>query len=287
MHQDVSQQITVYKPNQRHELGVFETWRIMTQNMVRARELIWQLFKRDLLAGYKKSFLGFTWLFISPILGIVSWVFLQQAGVLETGELSIPYPAYVIMGTVFFALFLDALNAPLKQVQTCRAMLVKIRFPREALILSAIGQVLFSFAIKLGLLVATLLILQVPVQPTFLLAIIPLLGLLLMGIALGLLLTPVGLLFHDITHGLTVAGNALLFLTPVVYPPPLEGALGVITAYNPLTPLLMSARGFVVGGAGDYTISMLIVILATVVLLSFGWLIFRLALPILIERIGI
>lgn len=99
MHQDVSQQIRVYKPNQRHELGVFQTWRIMAQNMVRARELIWQLFKRDLLAGYKKSFLGFTWLFISPILGIVSWVFLQQAGVLETGELGIPYPAYVLVGT--------------------------------------------------------------------------------------------------------------------------------------------------------------------------------------------
>jgi ABC-type polysaccharide/polyol phosphate export permease len=57
----------------RHELGLFRTWAVMARNVWGARELIWQLFKRDLLAGYKKSFIGMAWLFISPLMGIVSW----------------------------------------------------------------------------------------------------------------------------------------------------------------------------------------------------------------------
>ena len=48
--------ITVYRPNMRHEHGWFECWAVMARNVWGARELIWQLFKRDFFAGYKKSF---------------------------------------------------------------------------------------------------------------------------------------------------------------------------------------------------------------------------------------
>ena len=44
-------QMTIYRPNQRHELGVFKTWVVMAKNVINSRELIWQLFKRDFLAA--------------------------------------------------------------------------------------------------------------------------------------------------------------------------------------------------------------------------------------------
>ncbi|MCK5011005.1 MAG: hypothetical protein KAS98_11000, partial [Deltaproteobacteria bacterium] len=83
MVKESSQQITVYKPNQRHELGFFYTWAVMARNILNSKELIWQLFKRDFFASYKKSFVGISWIFLSPIMGIVSWVFLQQTGMLH------------------------------------------------------------------------------------------------------------------------------------------------------------------------------------------------------------
>ena len=80
------QRITVYRPHMRHQLGWFRTWAVMAANIYGARDLIWQLFKRDLTAGYKKSFVGISWMFIQPIMGIVTWVFLQKAGMLRPGE---------------------------------------------------------------------------------------------------------------------------------------------------------------------------------------------------------
>jgi lipopolysaccharide transport system permease protein len=107
-----------------------------------------------------------------------------------------------------------------------------------------------------------------------------------MGITLGLLLVPFGILFRDISYALAISGTGLMFLTPVIYPPPTHGLLAVITAYNPLTPLLMSARDFLVVGSSTYVLSMVVIMLITLVLLFASWVIFRLALPILIERIG-
>jgi lipopolysaccharide transport system permease protein len=258
----------------------------MVRDLFTARELAWRLVVRDISAQYRQTMLGYFWAVFPPLVTSLIFILLNSSNILTMKETGIPYPAYIIMGTVFFALFVDALNAPLKQVNASKAMLVKINFPREALVLAAIGQVLFSFGIKLILLVATLVFFQVPFQPTILLTPIPLAGLLLIGIMLGVLLVPLGALFHDITYGLTIASSALMLLTPVVYPPPTEGLLAKITAYNPLTPLLMAAREFVVAGSGAYLPSTLVVLLAALALLFPTWLILRLALPILIERIG-
>jgi lipopolysaccharide transport system permease protein len=260
--------------------------RSMVHDLIASRELAWRLFLRDISAQYRQTALGYLWAVFPPLVTSLIFILLNSSNVLTIKETGIPYPAYVIMGTIFFGLFLDALNAPLKLVNASKAMLVKINFPREALVLAAMGQVLFSFGIKLVLLIIMLVVFEVPLQPTALFAFIPSAGLLLMGTLLGVLLVPFGVLFHDITYALTVAGSGLMLLTPVVYPPPTEGLLTTITAYNPLTPLLMAAREFLVVGSGTYTVSMLAIILMTLILLFPAWVLFRLALPILVERIG-
>ncbi|MFC1799069.1 hypothetical protein ACFLZL_04615, partial [Thermodesulfobacteriota bacterium] len=107
----LSEQATVYRPNQRHDLGFFETWLVMSKNILKSRELIWQLFKRDFFAVYKKSFLGITWIFVAPLMGIVSWVFLNMTGMLHPGDVGIPYPAYVLVGSSVWGLFLGFFNS--------------------------------------------------------------------------------------------------------------------------------------------------------------------------------
>jgi hypothetical protein len=50
--------ITIYSPNQRAKTGFFMTWIVMVRNIINSKELIWQLFRRDFLMAYKKSFRG-------------------------------------------------------------------------------------------------------------------------------------------------------------------------------------------------------------------------------------
>ena len=134
MVKESSQQITVYKPNQRHELGFFYTWAVMARNILNSKELIWQLFKRDFFASYKKSFIGISWIFLSPIMGIVSWVFLQKTGMLHPGEMGIPYPAYVLIGTSMWGLFMGFFNSAKETLSSGQSLVMQVNYPHEALL---------------------------------------------------------------------------------------------------------------------------------------------------------
>jgi lipopolysaccharide transport system permease protein len=92
-------QTIIYEPNSRKKLGVIKIWATMFRNIMTSRELIAQLFKRDFLMAYKKSFIGMGWIFLSPIIGIVSWVFMNATGVLRPGDVGVPYPVDVLLSS--------------------------------------------------------------------------------------------------------------------------------------------------------------------------------------------
>ncbi len=277
--------VTTYTPESRLRhplLLVKEMW----CDLIASKELAWRLVVRDISAQYRQTALGYFWAVFPPLVTTLVLILLRSSTVMEVEGIGIPYPAYVMMGTIFYQLFVDALNAPLKVVTESKAILTKINLPREAFVLSGMVQVLFSFSIKLVLLVGAFVYYGVSIQWTALLVPLPLLGLLLLGTTLGVLLIPIGLLYKDIQSALLVATSGLLFLTPVAYPPNTEGMLGTIMRANPITPLLMGAKDLVTSGIPSNLTPLLIVFGLTVVFLLLGWVVYRLALPIIIERIG-
>ena len=129
------------------------------------------------------------------------------------------YPVYVLTGTVFFGLFSDGMAAPLRAVTNSKSLLIKVRFPREALLLTAWAQTLLSFLIRIGLLIVSLALLRAHISPTVPLALIPCFGLMLFGMMLGVLMVPLGALYQDITYGLVLLTSALMLVTPVAFAP--------------------------------------------------------------------
>jgi lipopolysaccharide transport system permease protein len=157
----------------------------MFRDLRSSRELAWRLTVRDISALYRQTALGYFWAVFPPLVTALVLILLKSSAVMEVKDQGIPYPAYVMMGTVFFQLFVDALNAPLKIVTESKAIFTKINLPGESFILSGMGQVLFSFAIKIILLIVVFIYFKVHVCWTAVLLPIPLLGLLLLGTMLG------------------------------------------------------------------------------------------------------
>jgi lipopolysaccharide transport system permease protein len=277
--------ITRYTPESmlRHPITLLKE---MFRDLKASRELAWRLLIRDISAQYRQALLGYFWAVFPPLVTALVLILLRSSAVMDIKDIGIPYPAYVMMGTVFFQLFVDALNAPLKVVNESKAILTKIDLPREAFILSGTGEVLFSFGIKVILLIGVFIYYKVHISWTTVLLPIPLLGLLLLGIMLGIFLIPMGLLYKDIQSALLIATQGLVFLTPVAYPPSVGGTLGKIMDLNPVTPLLMAAKDLVTHGIPGDLIPFFTVFALTMVLLFIGWIVYRLALPIIIERIG-
>lgn len=258
----------------------------MQQDLLASRELAWQLMVRDIRAQYRQSLLGIAWAFLPPIITAIGFTLANEAKVINIQATNIPYPAYVIFSMALWQTFVEALNGPIQAVTLAKPMLARVNFPREAIILAKLGEVFFNFAIKLILIVVVFIWFRVPVSWTVILAPVALIHLVMLGTLIGILLSPLGALYQDVSKGLTMATGFWLFLTPVVFPVPKEGMFGLLVRLNPVTPLLVTTRELATTGIVSEPFSFWVVSILTFIGLLLTWIAFRLAMPYVIERIS-
>lgn len=258
----------------------------MLGDLLASHELAWRLALRDIRAQYRQAALGLLWALFLPLANTAVWLFVQGTGIVAIRDTGLPYPVYVLSGTLLWSIFMDAFTAPLQQSNAARPMLSRINFPREAILVSGLIQVFFNAAIKIAVLAAALLFLGV--VPGWLAVFFPLalLGLILTGTALGLLVTPLGMLYTDVGRAAAVFMQFLMFLTPVVYPAPAAGWAAELFRFNPLTPLIQTLRDLLTGYPPEQLCAFLAVSGAMAVLLCLAWAVYRAAMPILIERMS-
>jgi lipopolysaccharide transport system permease protein len=258
----------------------------MWRDLLASRELAWRLMVRDISAQYRQSFLGIVWAFLPPIALALVFVILNSRKLINIGETNIPYPAFAMFGTVLWQVFVDSLNAPLRVVTASKPMLAKINFPNEALILSGMGQTLFNVGIKLLILITVLIIYKMPLTWGAPLSLLAILVLVLLGTTFGLLITPIGILYTDVARALGLVTGLWFFITPVVYPPPTSFPFSLLAVLNPVSPILVGARDLATQGVLQNPIPFFVVTSTMLVVLGVSWVIYRLAIPILVERMS-
>jgi lipopolysaccharide transport system permease protein len=276
-------EVRVYSAKNRQE-GFSSLLKEMFRDLSKSMDLGFRLAKRDIQGMYRQSLLGIFWAFITPLLTSVIWIFLNAAGVIKTGQTNIPYPAYVFAGTILWSIFSEGIMAPITQTQQSKSVMSKINFPKEGLLVAAFYKLSFNSLIKIGLLVVFFLFMGV--YPTGTIVLVPLivLGLMIFGFVVGMFLTPIALLYGDVGRAIPLALQLLMFLTPVVYIMPAEGVLLKIMQLNPVTPMIMSVRNFLSGYDFYMPGYFAVVVLATLVLSGIAWIIYRMSIPIIVER---
>lgn len=261
-------------------------WREMRRDLFASRELALRLFVRNIRARYRQSVLGYVWVFLPPAAGTLLFLFLRQAGIFSVADTGVPYAAFLVCGFVLWQTFTDAVQSPLRMVSQSRAMLTRVNFPREALVLAGLAEVLVTFLVRALLLVAVLAWYRIVPSSgawLFLPAVLVLVG---TGIAIGLTLVPVGILYQDVENVLALALPFWMLLTPVLYPAQGAGPGAWLMKLNPVAPVLDTARAWLLGAAAVHVQGFLLTGVCAGVLLLAGWFGYRLALPILIERMS-
>ena len=258
----------------------------MVNDLATARILALALAKRDILAMYQQTFLGYFWAFLLPVVNTLTWLFLRGAGIVKLEDTTMSYPVYVITGTVLWQVFTEAFQAPIQEVAASKTLLTKINFPREALILSGIWKTLFNAGIKLIVLVPVVLWLGVVPSWSILLFPIGVFSLVLMGTAIGCLLSPVSLLYADVSRATALLLQLAMYLTPVVYAMPSQGMLAKINAWNVVTPVLMNTRNWLAGVQSLEIGTTIAIHFGAVLVLLLAWITYRIAMSRIVERIG-
>lgn len=277
--------VTIYTPDS----GLADPRRLvreMAAELRDSRELALTLFKRDMKAQFRQSILGYAWLFFPPIATTLVWLFLNRSGVVKVADTGMPYPAFVMIGTLLWQAFLDSLTKPISALNAAKSMLVKLNFPRIAPVLAGIGETTLISAVRLILLIP--IFLYVGMFPSWTIVFFPFayLSLVILGTAIGSFLTPIGLLYTDVGRAIGLLGQFAMYATPVVYPIATAGLLGTVNKFNPITYLIETGRATLVGGPFDLVLPALVITGAAFVLLLIGWTIFHITVPRIIERMG-
>jgi lipopolysaccharide transport system permease protein len=280
-----NQKVTIYEAGYRHKTGVIKSWSIMLSNIFAAKDLIIQLFRRDFLMTYQKTFLGLGWLLISPLIGIASWIFMNSAGVLNAGDVVIPYPAYVLIGTSIWGLFLGFYSAAAQTLGAGSGFITQVRYSHEVLLVKQTAQHLAGFLVTFALNIVVLL--SFHIVPSWKIIFFPvlILPLFLLGAGIGLIIALMNVIVPDLQKGFDSFIGLLFYATPIVFS--LENiapALKKVILYNPLTYLVVTVRDCIIYGRVDYPYEFSLSALFSLGIFLFAWRIFYLSEDKIIEK---
>lgn len=224
-------------------------WREMLEEQRGAGELVWRLFIRDFTARYKQSILGVLWAVTLPLFMLATFVVLGRAGLINIGVTPVPYVAFALLGLTVWQLFAAGVVGCANAVVAGGSMVVKIKFPRETLVVAALGQAVFETLLRVAFLVPVFAYYAIAPKWTAIFLPLVLVPLLALTVGLGFVLALLNCLVRDVGYALPVAMTFLMLLTPVMYPAGHEGLPATLTAVNPLATFVTAARDVVIHGS--------------------------------------
>ena len=251
-----------------------------------SRALAWRMFLRDLRALYRQSLLGYVWLLLPPIATVFIWVLLNRSQLvtIETG--GVPYPLFVITGTVLWTAFNSSVMAMQEIISTARSILSKVNFPHESLVMTALAKAFMNSAIPVLLLVPALWFYGVVPGAGIVGFLLCFIIIILLGCAIGLVFVPIGALYGDVGRAIQLALRFGFFVTPVIYALPADGTTRTLLLLNPVTTPLVSGRAWLIGGETIFLPQTLLIGGVSFFLLVLSTLIFKVVMPYLIERLN-
>ena len=207
---DFTSQTLVIKPKSGWQL-------INWKELVEYRDLFYFLIKRDILAIYKQTVLGFTWAIIRPVFSMIifSVIFGGLAKIPSDG---IPYPIFSYVALIPWTYFSSAMTASTQSLITGKGIFTKVYFPRLIIPLTPVLSKLVDFGIAFIILFG--LMAWYRISPTINVIFLPILILLMMLTAsgIGMWLSAMAIQYRDIPQGVGFLSQLMMYAAPVVWP---------------------------------------------------------------------
>jgi lipopolysaccharide transport system permease protein len=278
--------VTIYEANERRG-GLVWGLRQAREDIILSRHVIAQLFWRDFISQFRQKILGYFWALLSPLLGVVSFLFLFFIGVLSPGDGEIPYPIYVLVGSTIWGCLPGAMGAVSGGLQAQADLIMRTRIPKLALAVSSLAGLFYGILISIFTMSILFLLLGVIPSWWFLLYPLLILPMVLLGTAAGLVLSVLGPIARDLV---TLASQCLAFvmyITPVIYVQSSikNSFVRTLIEWNPITYLVDVPRSLICLGRSENIEIFLLVSIATLVLIVFGLRIFYLLEDLVAERL--
>ena len=167
------------------------------QHFLQYKPLLKELVSRDLKVKYRRSFLGYVWSLLNPLLMmcVMTLVFSYMF------RFDIPnYPLYLITGQTLWSFFNESTNMSMYSVLQNGALIKKVYIPKFIFPISRVLSSFVTMSFSLAAILIVMVFTKAPFCWTILLFPIPLFFLLLFAMGIGMVLSALSVYFRDITH---------------------------------------------------------------------------------------
>lgn len=211
------------------------------------RNLLKQLVIRDLKIKYRRSFLGYVWSVLNPLMIMVVMTVVFSTMFQRNIE---NFPVYLLSGQVMFNFMNNSTNQGMRSIISSAELLKKTYVPKYIFTLSKVTSCLVDFVLSLGAL--ALVMMATGLRPTWYILLAPFVWLQLYVFCVGfsLFLAAATVFFRDIQYIYSVVTTAWMYLTPIFYPAEMldTGLLRFVKFFNPMYCYISQFRGLVLYG---------------------------------------
>ena len=213
----------------------------------RYQDLIRELVARDIKLRYRRSFLGYVWSILNPLLIMTIMTIVFSAMFKKNIE---NFPVYLLIGRMSYDFMKSATNAAMKSVTGNAALMKKTYIPKYIFTVAKVTSSLVDFVFSLGALMIVIIVTRSGFHLTMLFLPVIFIQLYIFSMGLGFLLAALHVFFRDIQYIYNAVLTAWMYLTPIFYPiQSLPKSLQLFISYcNPLYYYVTQFRSCVLYG---------------------------------------
>lgn len=209
-------------------------------------ELLKEFIKTDFKLRYKNSYLGLIWIVLKP-LAIFGVIYVVWSNILS---MDANYKMSLLLGIMMMSFLNEGIMMGLGALMAKASIILKIKFPREVVIYSAVTISLVDFLLNMIVFAIFSIFTPVVVTPLgLLLFILSILSLYILILGISLFLSIFYIKLRDIHNLMTVILQLFYWLTPIYYKiEMLPENLQKVVRVNPLTMIVTAARKGIITG---------------------------------------
>lgn len=243
------------------------------QHLLNYLPLMKELVKRDLKVKYRRSFLGYLWSLLNPLL----MMFIMNIVFGTFFKTNIPnFPLYLICGNTLWTFFNESTNMAMYSVIQNSSLIRKVYIPKFIFPLSRVLSSFVTMSFSLVAILIVMLFTRAQFYWTILMFWLPLFLLYLFCCGIGMILSALSVYFRDITHLYGVLLVAWMYMTPVFYDISiLPEKLATLIPLNPMYDYITFFRSLILYGSFPSVEISALCVLFSGISLAAGLLVFR------------
>ena len=229
-------------------------WDLELQELIKYKDLIYLLIRRDFVTSYKQTILGPLWVLLQSLVGsaVFTVVFGKIANISTDGH---PAFLFYLCGMLSWQYFASVYGAGCSALQSNLTIFSKVYFPRLIPPVSQAFFLVFNLVVQLAILFLASFLFGLsypeinsgPKLEAFLFPLI-VLQIAILGLGVGFIVSAVSVKYRDLSKVAGMTTQFFMYVSPVIYPvSEIPEKYQSIAVWNPLTFIIEASRELLLG----------------------------------------